>query len=506
METSTISSALRKKINVVQTRVDLTVQPQDDENIAKVLGVDAKANIANCQILNGEANYTANVVFDVAYQTDSKEISNMQDKTSVTGKIDDNTLSNLMEPIYKIEIVDVSIENASSSEVRVSATLEITLEVIDTNEINKFVPVDNNVFVKSQVCPVLTKCDSGQNTVTVDSDFEIKQNVAKLLCSSTDVCVKSLTAGTGYYTIEGEIYAKAYMCIKDGEDVSYKLFSETIPFKEEVDAENLQKDCKMEASVCIKCDEVMFGLETQENGSLIKISVPLLVRYVALKEQEMELPCDAYSLTHKLNLVTDTYFASTIEHNTHKHHVEGSIEISENMPRIAKVLMVMNGNLNITNAVNQNGSVLVEGVLTTTVVYKADDDEESINSVQVELPFSLTFDEENIKADDELYVFGNIVDIVIKAKKGKELEIDADLVFDVDNYNKKAEPFVKEVILTEELAKNPYPLSIYLAPAGSTLWDISKHLNVQEDLIVAQNPNLEYPLASPESIIYFNQR
>lgn len=506
METSTISSALRKKINVVQTRVDLTVQPQDDENIAKVLGVDAKANISNVEILNGEANYTACITFNVAYLNDNKQICNMTDKTSVNGKIDDNTLSSLMEALYKIEVVDVSIESASSSEVRVSATLELTLEVIDFNAVEKYEPLDKNVLTKTEHFEMLTKCDCGKNTLVIEDQFDLKQNVYKVINKCTDVCVKQITSGTGYYTVEGEVFVKACLCILDGEDTTYKVFTETIPFKEEVDAENLAKDCLMESSVCVMNDEVVFELINNDNLTALKVSVPLLIKYVALKKTEVELPCDAYSLTHKINLITDTYFASTIDNSSHNKHIEGNIEIDENMPRIAKVLMVMDGNLNITNIATENGSVRVEGVLTTTVVYKADDDEESINSVQVEVPFSLTLDVDNLKVDDELFVIGNIVEILVKAKKGKELDIDADLVFNVENYSKKAESFVKEVILTEEIPQSPYPLAIYLAPAGSSLWDISKHLNVKEDLIVAQNPNLEYPLESPQSIVYFNQK
>lgn len=505
METGTISSTLRKKVSVAQTRVDLTVQPQNDENIQKVLGAYAKAHIINMEILNGEANYTASVLFNVAYLNDDKKICALEEDTTVTSKIDDNSLSSLMEPIYKIEVVDVSIESASSTEVRVSATLEITLEVLDFNEISSFNPTDPNILVKQENHKVLTKCDCGKSVATIEEEFDIKQKVDKVLCKQAQVCIKQLTAGTGYYTIEGELYLKAYLCVQDDEQYSYKLFNETIPFKEEIDAENMQKECTIEATVCVKNNEVKFEVLDEEHNTL-KVSVPLLIRYVALKEDEVLLPCDAYSLTHKLNLITDTYFESTIEKSSFKEHIEGSIEIGENMPRIAKLLMIMDGNLNISNVLNVEGGIKVEGVLTSTAVYKADDDEESLNSVQVEIPFSIMLDVENLKAEDELYVFGNLVDLIIKAKKGKELEIDADVVFDVEFYSKEAEPFVKDVVLTEEINQNPYPLAIYLAPAGSSLWDISKHLNVKEEIILEQNPNVEYPLDNAQGIVYFNQK
>lgn len=503
----TISSAFRKKVGTVQAVAEQRLEPQNEQNIDKVLGVDATGYVSSLEVLNGEANWTANVVFNVTYLATTGVICSMSETTSVAGKFDDNTLSSLMEPLYKLEVVDVSIENANNSDVKVQATIEVSLDVIDNASLEMLDSKDENVIVKKESANVLTKCDSGKATINISDDFDLKQNIEQVVFKSVSVCVKDVTVGTRYFTVEGDAFVKACVLLTNGDEKTYKTISEVISFKEEVDAENVTKDSMLETTYCVKSDEVVFAVGGDgEINNMLNVTVPVVVKYVALKMTDYQMPCDAYSLTHKLNLVTDTFFTSNVNKQLLKHHLEGNIEIDELMPRISKIIMVNGGNVNLTAIKAEDGKLLLQGVFTANVVYLADDDDETKNSVQVEIPFSLELDMDNVKVDDDVFVIASVGDVTCKAKKGKEIDIDADLSFAVENYSKTAQTFVKEVVLTEEITHSPYPLAIYLAPAGSTLWDISKKLNVQEDVIISQNPNIVFPLEKPESIVYFSQR
>ena len=499
----TVTSNYRKKVGNVQTTVELSIRATNDEEIAKVLGVDGKAYVSSMEILNGEANYQVNGKFTLCYLNQDKQICTADEKVTVNGKFEDNTLSSTMEPLYKVEVVDVQILSANSMEVKVQATLEITLDVLDNFVIDAFAPTDDNVLVKSDTQFLTTKTDVGKAVFNVEDEFELKQPVNKVLLTSTNICVKQVTSGTGYFTVDGEVYVKAYLCYNDGENTMYKPFCETIPFKEEIDAENVNKDSVLETNIALKYDEVALQVNQENENYFLKATFPVCVKYVVLNKMECTLPCDCYSLTHKLNLVTDTYFVNAENSALANKHIEGNLEINENMARIGKILMISGFNLNITNAVCGENSVSVEGILTANVVYLADDEDETTNSVTVEIPFAINLDVDGVKEGDDLFVGGDVVDITAKAKKGKDIEIEAEISFRVNNYSKTAQTFVKEIVLTEELAQNPYPLEIYLAPAGASLWDIAKHLNVREDMIVAQNPDAVFPLDAPQSIVYF---
>lgn len=505
METITISSALRKRIGTVQNVVEQRLEPKDEQTIVKVLGVDAKAYVNNIEVLNGEANYSLTVVFDATFLNENGEICSTSEKTTTNGKFEDNTLNSQMDALYKVEVVDVAIISASSNDIKVEATVELTLDCIENATLEPYTPTDENVITKPETNSVLTKIDAGKSTINVVDEFDLKQNIDRVLTKDASVTIKEISAGTGYFTVEGELCLKLYLCLENGEEKSHKAFCETIPFKEEIDAENVTKDCIIEVCPFVKFDDISLTIG-EEQKNMLSVDVPVCVRYVALKSETKEMPCDAYSLTHKINLVTDTYFTTTQSSSTIKQHLDGNIEINENLPRINKVLTTTGGNLNITNCVCQDSEAIVEGILTANVIYLADDDEETKNSVQVEIPFSISLALSQAKQTDDVFVVGSIAEISSKGKKGKEIYLDADVNFMVECYSKTPQTFVKEVVLTEELAQNPYPLAIYLAPAGSTLWDISKHLCIKQDVIMAQNPNLIFPLETNQSIVHFSQK
>ena len=507
MESNIISSAFRKKIGCVQTNVEQRLQPETDTSINKILGVNAKAYVDSIEVLSGEATYEAQVTFSVIYLDENNETLMMTQKQQVVGKFEDNSLNSLMQPLYKIEVVDVSIENATSTEVKVQATLELCLDVIDSVEIEPFVPVDENILVKKELKKFLTVIDAGKANFIVSDEFDYKQNINKILLKDVALCVKEVSSGTGYFTVEGDVYVKAYLEILDGETKTYKQFVETLPFKEEIDAERITKNSIVKLVSMIKYDDVSISLTGDEvSNHIVKVDVPVFLRYVALNEVEYEMPADAYSLNHKLNMVTDTYYVGCINSYHKKEHIDGKLEISPELPQINKVLMLDSPNLNITNSYLENDLLKVEGVLTTSVIYKADDELETTNSVQMEVPFMVSLNLENCTCKEDIFVCAEVVDYTVKAKKGKDLELDADVHFAIDNFSKEPDTFIKDVVLTEEILKSPYSLKIYLAPQGSTLWDISKNLNVKEEVILSQNPNLTFPLEKTESIVYFNNK
>ena len=505
METNLITSTCRKKVGMFQNMVEVTLRPNDDENIAKVLSTTAKACVENIEITNGEANYNLSVLFELTYCDENNNICLATEKTLVNGKIESNILSNNMNAIYKVEVLDTSIENATNTDVKIQATTELMLDVIEYNNLEYFNSDDEKLRLKKELNKVCYKVASGKGQFNINNEFDIKNNISKIICKNVSVCVKNVTSGTEYITIEGDMNIRAYLCFEDGEEKMLKPFAETIAFKEETDAENVSKDNIIEANFCTDYENMTFEIENRENTVVLKVDVPVKVSYIALNIQDVELPCDAYSTTHKVNLITDSYLTNEQMKNIVKQHIEGELEIDENLPRIAKILMLADYNTNITKTSCQNGAVNIEGILTVPVVYLGDDETTTYNGVQVEIPFALTVDLEGINETDDIFIKSNVLDINAKAKKGKDIEIDADVMFDIETFSKQPHAFIKDVVLTEELNPNPYPLSIYLAPAGSTLWDIAKQLAVDENTIVSQNPDLVFPLEKNQSIVYFKK-
>ena len=104
--------------------------------------------------------------------------------------------------------------------------------------------------------------------------------------------------------------------------------------------------------------------------------------------------------------------------------IDGSLTIEDDKPRIDKLLFVGGNSLCVSNSYLKDGEVVIEGIAKTNVVY-LNDEENSLNSVQIEVPFVISdkFSQDN--ADGILVVDAILCDVDVVAKKGRELLFDA---------------------------------------------------------------------------------
>ena len=509
METDKITSSYRKCMGETQNLVDVVLQKNDDCEIVKVLTSTAKAYVDDVEVLNGEARYSGGVVFDCLYVDEQGKTHIMSDTAELNGKIENPSLNPLMKPIYKVEVVEVKVTSLDGDKVKLTATVEIKLDVIVTDEIEQVKVNNGDIQVLKEVVSKNTVVSSGTKTFNISEEFEVKSKVNKVMLSQAHLTLNETTGGTGYFTTSGEMFVNSILEVQDDESTELKNFMETISFKEELEDELVQKDDKLYTFAYVRPQDLTISVVTDENEgnvSTISVNAIVCVKYIAVREAEVEVYCDAFSLTNKTNIVTDTIIIQkNMTTERYKAVLEGQTVIGEEEPRIAKVVAVADENISIANANVYSNQLTVEGIAYATVVYLTDDDIPALNSIVLEIPFSNKFDANNL-SNYGLFVRAEILDVEVKAKKGKELNASIEVKFVVDSYVIDNEMIIKDIELTEEIPQADHSLEIFIAPKGSTIWDIAKRLLVSEELLLEQNPELVFPLQNSQSIVYFKQR
>lgn len=507
METNSFVSTYRKRVGVVQNSVEQKLEPENDVNISKVLCVNARACIDQVEVLNGEAVYTGEVVFDAVVTDEQGNLVTITEKTNFQGKIENDILNATMLPIYKVEVVNVTIQNASSSGLKVTALVELTLDVLVNDQVTPFMSYDDNIKTKTEMVNVLALKENGSATFTVNEDIEVKNGDIKVLTKNVSFACKDVKSGTGYFTVEGDMCVN--ICYEMGEEdnKTVKCLCENFYVKEEVELENLTKDDLVDVMLNVKCRDVELTIAGEEEGkTTLALSVPIAVKYVVFNKNEQQITTDAYCTSHNMNLISESFnYTKAIQTVRETKTIDSEITLQDDEPRISKILFVCGENATITNNYFEDDKLFIEGIITANVVYMADNDNDEICSVVVENPFKVEFNQDVLNTDN-LLVKVSVKDCNGRAKKGKDLELEFSLCMVADAFLTGQESYLKEVQLTEELKARPYSLQIYFAPANSDIWQISKQLRVSPEVILAQNPNLVFPLDKPEQIVYFIQK
>ena len=422
METDKIMSSYRTAMGNVQKMVDVILQKEDENGIVKVLSNNAVAYLDDIEVLNGEARFSGGVVFNCLYVDNQGKNHVLSDKVDMNGKIENPTLNPLMKPIYKVQVVEVKTESMDEDKVKLVATIEIVFDAVVTDELEQIKTQNNAIQTLCETTRQYTVVANDEKTFRISEQYDTKNKIERVLLSSAHTVLKNVNAGTGYFTIEGDVFVNSVMEVATDEGLEIKNFSQTISFKEEIEDEAVQKEDQVFAFVYTKPNDLSVSVsstENQETNGTLNVDVTVTVKYVAMRVTDCNMCVDAYSTTNKTNVVRDSFVATkSTKTDYFKTTIEGQTVIGDDEPRIAKISAVTGERINIVNSGIVDSELTVEGVVYANVIYLSDDDVAEQNSLELEIPFSSKFDAKDLNCEN-IFVTGHIVDIEAKARKGK---------------------------------------------------------------------------------------
>ena len=513
MKTDKITSAYRKNLGEHQFVVDVSMQKMDEGGISKVLSATSEANVDEIEMLNGEAHYSGKVVFNLLYVDENGENHILSETVDISGKLENEQITPTMKPVYAVEVVEIKVNSVSDDVVKISVTLNLKLDAYQVEDVEEVVVENPSVEVNMEEVETSKLVTSGTKTFDLSEEYDSKANVRRVLLTSHHVELKNVTAGTGYFTVEGNMFVNSLLEVETDEGLARKNFMQTLAFKEEFEDELIEKDDRVLAFAYARPENVKVSVvsaEVVEEGvtapsSTLQVAATVTVKYLAERSVTSKVYTDAFSMTNKTNLVSGT-FQTEKQAMLEKFSaiIDGQTIIGEDEPRIAKICAVTNEHILVANSAVQDGELTIEGVAYATIIYVTDDDVPALNSVDLEIPFANKFD---VGQDFEgsLFVTSDVIDVDAKAKKGKEISVSLDVCFLAYAYDTETQVAIKDIEIAEELPKSEYSLEMYVAPKGSTLWDVSKHMLVTEEVLMSQNPDLVFPLEETKTIVHFRE-
>lgn len=504
MEQTNLFTACQESLGSIQEQVNIELNLENG-SIGKVLCVNTNAKIDELITMQNEIIMNGSIFTNLIYLNEVGELKNLTTTTPFNFRKDFELAAANSEILKKVEIIESDINYVTENEVKLVVSLEISLEQIKEQQIESFTPQNESIKTKKDKILLTHVKSSNKAKFNVLAEQAIKFDTNQIIITNISPCVKSVTSGTGYFTIDGEV-SVSYIAQSLNEDRPIKCFCETLTFKEEIEDEKLLKTDLILSSVSALNEDVLIELSNNDGKAQFGLTIPLSVDYIALFEEESDVVSDAYSLNCDTTLETNTVNFCKI--NTPKYtetRIDSSITILEQEPRIARISCVSPNSISLTKTYLNKNNLVVEGFAKACVVYEADDENIVLTSVQAEIPFSVEL--KNIAAENEnVFVKANICSAQAKAKKGKEIDIDLDLCFVINTFSKTETKIVNNIVIGECSTKSDYALKVHIAPEGTTLWDLCKKLKSSEEDILEQNPDVTFPLNKPTSIIYFNRR
>ena len=182
--------------------------------------------------------------------------------------------------------------------------------------------------------------------------------------------------------------------------------------------------------------------------------------------------------------------------------IVGNASIGDDAIAANKVVCTSLSRNILVNTYYDDGKIVVEGVLAANVVYI--NVENNPQSILIELPYSLQFDEV-IEGTNKTLCAGAIIDnLYAKVKRDKEFEITANISIVITASDTVECTAIKNIIVTDIKKCNNFSIVIYNCKVGDDLWEVAKAIGTSMENIASQNPDLDGDLAG-RKIVYYRQ-
>ncbi len=471
-----------------QLAVTCSVDAKDRGGIKRLLGISAECKVLNAEPMKGETRISGKTAYKVIYI----------DKENKTCGLDyfcdfSESISGEIAPTDRLSVsssvVDVS-GKLHDDTVTLTAVCDFNISVIGKND-GRSVENVENVFLKRENFECVELTALKENTFEVSHEEESGTAVDKVLYFNTIPLITTVSKSDVGATVEGFVQTNIVYVGSNG--VQGKSIE--IPFSEEIEAENTA-----DVTAIVKSSRLVLSGESDNNIFEIEAYVTLNGYDVGIKDEE--LVTDAFSLSNELTVEKEYLPCKRYVKCESLDFAVSTEAESDELPENATVLASTVLRVNIANVLSGENEVTVEGLAVATVLYSVD---ERVDSVQVELPFSVTQSVADISPDDSLTAEALITDLTVDFMSGI-LRLRAMLKARVCVYKTYTLKWISSIKENDEKMPNPNGISIYYTNIGDDLWDIAKAVNISPDELLLTDTELSTPTTDRHRVVVFRPR
>lgn len=482
--------------DLAQFVVGVDILLAETEGVQKVLSVSPSCRIQSAECGQDSVRVSGTVVWRVIYQPASGELKSVEYLSDFTDTIAVEGILPDQKIIVSGKIID-STSKLKDNSLNIEAVIELASTSIIAESVLALVSTENSMQKLKDV-ETMKMIAFADDKFNIYEEFDINGNIERILDFNAKPIIKAQESGDAIISVAGDVLVDlTYITDRGVETRNYSM-----PFKEDIRATGAEPMAKIFACpMLLNCKLLM---SHDNNNTIIRVDSTIGVKAPVFVPKYTTIVEDLYSPNFDITVTRDKLNTNAVVCDKYyEEKISGLAPLEEDMPAIQYILATTDSMNSVSNIIPEDGFVVVEGVLSANVIYQ--DYDNNINSVQVELPYSLRKNLSEVYADSK--VIGQVVDCGTQARvrRDKEIELCSDLKIMITVLKNDEINYIKEAVQGEEKAKNAKAISIYFAKQGDTLWDIGKALGASSEKIKQLNPTLNEPLKNNEQVSIYRQ-
>lgn len=459
-----------------------------------VLATRASVVLTSAEASDGEIRYNGKLLLCIVYEDGDKNVCRMERGAEFTHHAADEAVTSACNVRVSLNVLS-SVVRREGASFYVSCVVEADVVVCGARTIEYLTGGDALVCRKNPQKIVKEEYCSGQLEVSDEFETEL---IGDILLHGENVYLQRAICAAGSLVVSGEAAVNICALKDEGPDNYERL----LPFRVEVPCDAASAGMLCHADIRVASANISVSSDENKGKSKIAIDVSLAVTGTVYEEEEIPFVADAFSPLYDMSLSRETRaFERHKDSLRFTERVSGTASLSSPIDYGCTLQALVLHRADVNCLVNDVGEEELQGVVCATLLVMQSDGIH--RGIAVELPFALPL---KTSVAGEKRVSALVCGMSVRQKREGEAEVEATLKFAVDIFETVEISFVSALEEGDAVLPSDCAFSVFLPREGDGLWEIAKTLRKPPEEIVADNPDMTFPVKRGERIVVYHQK
>lgn len=487
-----------KNLNKLNFNSTLSLPIDSNVNIKQILDINSYLYDTKIECGNGKAVYTGRIGIKVLY-IDTDNITNtISDSSAFSETYADATItSDCFINMLNSNIVNHVLSSDSILKINMDINVE-SLLYLNLALPNTTCKYESMIVKKSQI-------ETSTISSFVNSKFEhtinieTKDSIGKILSYNAHFCPSNVSAYDEHAIVDGKLYSTLVYECTNNEESSIKEITDVFNIKSEISISSLSKDNLLDLVYNMNKSNFNITTEIDDDNTVVSVVHEIICTGAIIKNISLDIIDDMYSIDNEIELTTTSReYNKELSCHYMNEILTGEISLDDKETAIDEIISCTNIRSEITNNYIKDNHLLVEGVVSSELIYI--DENKEIKAKQIELPFIINTGL-SIEKIDCLHTHINISSYKSKVKRGTIIDIEYNISLSLSLYIRESVELIDSFNIGRQLDFSNYDYQIFLGKQNETLWELGKRVKINPDDLIRINKNLPLIMIGGEKII-----
>ena len=321
-----------------------------------------------------------------------------------------------------------------------------------------------------------------------------KPNIREVLLVTANVTNRDVRIVSGRVNLSGEILVTT-LYRGDTDDSVIEFVENELPFNGPIDVAGAKDDMFADVHLQVMDQHLQVLQDDDGEDRVLEIEVSVGVQMKVYATEALPILEDAYVINQRLSLgKTLVRYPRLVCLNRNQTPIKEVVALGSTSPNMLQVFRVK-GNAYLDEVKVMEDKVVVEGAITTDILYVAESDSAPLGSFRTVIPYRQVIEAKGARPNMRVNVTASIDHVAFSMLSGRETEVRFLLTFNTQVIEEEEARIIHNIEFLEmdadELA-GMASMTVYIVQPGDTLWKIAKRYNTGIDELLAVN-DIEHP-------------